>query len=126
MLKLQKDNAIIGKVGQVPLRVRKSYSADSLLMKSILEEVSFRNVDLDVSKQREQMGLVLQNNFRKKSRNEEGISLNIPTSPPSVFVEKENPNSARSGQSGRSLECYQLDNAGKLREMIDLQRSDKI
>ena len=36
MIKLQNDNAIINKVNEVPLRVRKSYSADSLLMKSIL------------------------------------------------------------------------------------------
>ena len=53
MLKMQNDNALINKMNDVPLRVRKSYSADSLLMKSILEEVSFKNMELDmVSKER--------------------------------------------------------------------------
>ena len=55
----------------------------------------------------------------KKNRNEEMIHLAIPTSPPSVFVEKiENPNSARSAMSGRSLECFETNNADKLIDII--------
>ena len=65
--------------------------------------MSFKNVELDITKERDRMGLVLENSFKKKGKNEEGMALNIPTSPPSVFVEKDNPNSGRSAVSGRSL-----------------------
>jgi hypothetical protein len=47
MLKMQKDSAVVQKLGgMAPLRVRKTYSSDSLLLKAIMEEVSFKNVDL--------------------------------------------------------------------------------
>ena len=73
-------------------------------MKSILEEVSFKNLDIDVNREKEKMGLVLEGTFIKKNKIEEMIHLAMPTSPPSVFVEKiENPNSGRSAMSGRSL-----------------------
>ena len=52
MLKMQNDTAIASKMTEVPLRVRKSYSAESLLLKSILEEVSFRTIDLEVGRSR--------------------------------------------------------------------------
>ena len=54
------------------------------------------------------MGFVLDDCFRKNrgKKAEEVVALTIPTSPPSVFVDKDNPNSGRSAQSGRSLECY--------------------
>lgn len=49
---MQNDTAIASKMTEVPLRVRKSYSAESLLLKSILEEVSFRTIDLEVGRSR--------------------------------------------------------------------------
>ena len=108
MLKLQKDNGIISEMSDFSLRVRKSYSADSLLMKSILEEVSFRNMDLDVKKEGERMGLVLEGDFNKRRFREEGVPLAMPTSPPSVI----NMNSPRNGNtntavSSMSLVCFE-------------------
>ena len=59
MLKMQNNHAIADKMNHVSLRVRKSYSADSLLLKSIIEEVSFRNIDLDSNKEKEEIGIIL-------------------------------------------------------------------
>ena len=73
------------------------------------------------------MGLVLEGTFTKKNRNEELIHLAMPTSPPSVFVEKiENPNSARSAMSGRSLQCFESDNAEKLVDIISSDGHEKL
>jgi hypothetical protein len=50
MLKMQNDAATVDKMDVCishSLRIRRSYSADTLIMKSIIEEVSFRNMDLD-------------------------------------------------------------------------------
>jgi len=43
MLKMQNDTAIVCK-NSGSYRVRKSYSADTLILKSILEEVVMKNV----------------------------------------------------------------------------------
>ena len=82
MLKMQNDTAIVSKMIEVPLRVRKSYSAESLLLKSILEEASFRTIDLEVGRSREDLGMIL-GEYRGKGKHEELPHLDIPTSPPS-------------------------------------------
>ena len=68
MLKMQIDTAIVNKIHEVSLRVRKSYSADTLILKSILEEVSFRTVDVDIGKNREDMGMILSGEYRGGGR----------------------------------------------------------
>lgn len=81
---MQKDNDRVVKLNGLPLtRVRKSYSAESLIMKSILQEVSFKNMDLDVSRS-EEFTVVLEGDFKRKKRIEDGASLTVPHSPPSV------------------------------------------
>jgi hypothetical protein len=107
MLKLQKDNAIINEMNDIALRVRRSYSADSLIMKSILEEVSFRNMDLEqLGRTREDMGLVVEVDFSLKSKAyaEEGPHHSMPTSPPSMISKVLNNNS--NGLSAASVVCY--------------------
>lgn len=39
--------------GRVASRVRKSFSADTLILRSILSEVTFKNIDLDFAPQRQ-------------------------------------------------------------------------
>ena len=46
MLKMQRDTEMAGSLGGICLKARRSYSADSLIMKAILQDVSFRNIDL--------------------------------------------------------------------------------
>ena len=82
-------------------KVRKSYSADTLLMKSILEEVSFKNMDLDISK--EEIPFELDLDFRRKKRMVEKVPLAVPTSPPSVTF---NNHIESAGKSQASLTCF--------------------
>lgn len=82
---MQKDNDRVVRLNGSPLtRVRKSYSAESLIMKSILQEVSFKNMDLDVSRS-EELTIVLEADFKRKKRIEDGAALAVPHSPPSVI-----------------------------------------
>lgn len=70
-------------------------------MKSILEEVSFRDMDLDFP--RAELPLVLEGDFRRKRKIEEGavLAVAVPTSPPSV-----NANYPSNGCSEASLACF--------------------
>lgn len=57
MIKLQVDSSkveqIQQKLGHTTSRVRKSYSADTLILRSILSEVTFKNFDLDCQQSRQ-------------------------------------------------------------------------
>ena len=68
MLKMQNDAAKVTKLNSSSaVKVRKSYSADTLLIKSIFEEVSFKNMDLDISK--DEFPFILDLDFKKKKKN---------------------------------------------------------
>ncbi len=69
MLKMQNDAAKVTKLNSSSaVKVKKSYSADTLLIKSIFEEVSFKNMDLDISK--DEFPFILDLDFKKKKRME--------------------------------------------------------
>lgn len=103
MLKMQNDSAVVNRLGSpLSLRVRKSYSADSLIMKSILQEICFKNMDLDLPKF-DDLPIVLEGDFRRKKKMEEGVSITIPTSPPSVVPS--NLYNASNDRSEASLAC---------------------
>ena len=57
MIKLQVDSSQIEKIesrmGRSGGRVRKCYSADTLILKSIIEEVTFKNLDIDAKQSRQ-------------------------------------------------------------------------
>ncbi len=110
---MQRDCAWVAKAeGQgAGWRVRKSYSAESLLMKSILEEVASRNKDVDFSRDNHEEPII-ECDFRRK-RGEETIGLAFPTSPPSVLGLQQN-----SACSGLSLNCYEVDTDSKLRQAL--------
>ena len=57
-----------------------------MILKSILEDVSFRNLDIELEPMREDLGLLINSNFRCKARPEEAVVQALPTSPPSVTV----------------------------------------
>ena len=112
MVKMQRDCAWVARAeGMRGSRVRKSYSAESLLMKSILEEVTARSRDVDCP-QGQADEMIIECDFRRK-RGEESVGLAFPTSPPSVFAQQQN-----SACSGRSLNCYEVDTDSKLRQAL--------
>lgn len=57
MIQLQVDSSKIErieqKLGHCTSRVRKSYSADTLILRSILSEVTFKNIDLESTQPRQ-------------------------------------------------------------------------
>jgi hypothetical protein len=71
MLKLQADSSKIEKfyqqAGRMPARVRKSYSADTLILKSILEDVNFKNFDVE-SKSRPMPAMILDESLKCEER----------------------------------------------------------
>jgi hypothetical protein len=85
------------------VRVRKSYSADTLILKSILQEVAFENFQLD--------SRVL---LEQGEGTEEGMYPICPTSPPSGIIAAAA--NSQTGCSKGSLGCYEFSDSDRLQE----------
>jgi hypothetical protein len=90
------------------VRVRKSYSADTLILKSILQEVAFRNFQLDSRE-----ALLLE----QSEGREEGMYPICPTSPPSGIIAAAV--NSQTGCSKGSLGCYEFSDSDRLQEEME-------
>lgn len=108
MIKLQVDSSKIEKIesrmGRNVGRVRKCYSADTLILKSIIEEVTFKNLEIDAKLSRQLPQILLEDSLKReeKERRDEGMYPICPTSPPSGLAL----NNSQTGCSKGSLACY--------------------
>lgn len=121
MLKLQADSSKIERfyqqAGRMAARVRKSYSADTLILKSTLEDVTFKNFDVD-SKARPLPAMILDESMKREERREEGMHLICPTSPPSGIIAGTSAPNSQTGLSKGSLGCYEFSDSDRLQEEI--------
>jgi hypothetical protein len=92
----------------VSSRVRKCYSADTLILKSIVDDAALKFIDLELHQNRIKPLLLPESPRVEPNKQEEGI-LMFPTSPPSC-----SPNPVE--DSGRSFNCYEYNASDKLRE----------
>jgi hypothetical protein len=118
LIKLQVDASKIERLGQKMgrsiARVRKSYSADTLILKSILEEVTFKNFDLDCNNSRQLPQILLEESMKREERREEGMQPICPTSPPSGMAV--GTSNSQTGNSKGSLACYEFSDSDRLQE----------
>ena len=113
MIKLQADSSLIertaialGKQSISPPKVRKCYSSDSLVLRSIITDFTLKNIEIEVPL-KVRPTLVMssaQDNESPQKRSDELHQIMIcPTSPPSVFQPPLTPYQASLGLESPSL-----------------------